>query len=97
MAFWKVTGSYESYKSNESGTECTGGMFKVPEFFVEVPDDHLFAVSRAQEKAFAVLSMQSLGGRIVFVVEHEGQKATGHIVTHPGDVVQLRGGIARIA
>lgn len=70
MAFWKVTGTFEAYAHDEETGVTRGGLNRIPEFFVEVEDGHLFGVDSAREKAFAVLTMQGIGGTVQFHV-HE--------------------------
>lgn len=85
MAFWKVTGTFESPEATHS----------IPEFFVEVEQGHLFGVESAREKAFAVLTMQGINGTVHFQV-HEpdtGRDWAAWIRLHEGGVMQMHIGI----
>lgn len=91
MTFWKVTGTFESFKVSEDGQQASGGMFRIPEFFVEVEQGHLFGVDSAREKAFAVLTAQGINGTVQFFV-HEpdtGRPWGAFIRLLADDVVQM--------
>lgn len=94
MAFWKVTGTFESFKVSEDGTEATGGLHRIPEFFVEVEHGHLFGVDSAREKAFAVLTMQGINGLVQFQVhEPDTGKPWGAFIRPMGNgVFQMQSG-----
>lgn len=89
MAFWKVTATWVD------DLQLTEGEHRIPEFFVEVEQGHLFGVASAREKAFAVLTAQGINGTVQFQV-HEpdsGRQWAAFIRLLDGGVMQLQVGI----